>query len=120
MEDYLRSDVLGASEDPNVTPLFRHADGSAVSGDDLHKFVKLAAEAIGLKPEHFGGHSLRIGGATVALACESGNKYSVQVLGMWLGESVKLYTRPTMEMLSTLLLEMMRKKETRATATLDK
>ena len=63
---------------------------------------------------------MRIGGATVALACESGNKYSVQVLGMWLGESVKLYTRPTMEMLSTLLLEMMRKKETRATATLDK
>jgi hypothetical protein len=95
--------------------LFRHADDSTVSGEDLHKFVKLSVEAIGLKKEHYGGHSLRIGGATAALACSGGDEFSVKVLGMWMGESVRLYTRPTMEMMSELLLEMMRKKQTTPT-----
>ena len=36
----------------------------------------------------------------------------VKVMGMWVSQSVQLYTRPTMNMMSDLLLEMMRKKET--------
>jgi hypothetical protein len=119
LEDYMASAPLPRGEDPNQVPLFRHGDGSAVSGDDLNKFVKLAAEGIGLNPEHFSGHSLRIGGATAALACDSGNEYCVKIMGMWIGDSVQLYTRPTMEMLKKLLLEMMRKKKTVATSTLD-
>ena len=115
LEAYFASDPLGEGEDPNVTPLFRHENGSAVSGDDIHKFVKLAATNIGLDAKLYGGHSLRIGGATAALASASGDKYSVQVLGMWMGESVRLYTRPTMSMLSVLLLEMMRSKQTTTT-----
>jgi hypothetical protein len=118
LEDYLTSDPLSGGADPNSSPLFRHADGRSLSGDDIHKFVKVAMENIGLRPEHFGGHSLRIGGATAALACRSGDKYTVKVLGMWMGESEQLYTRPTMEMLSVLLLEMMRKRETVAVSTL--
>ena len=118
LEEYLTSDPIKTGEDPNVIPLFRHGDGTAVSGHDIHCFVKLAARTIGLDADLYGGHSLRIGGATAALACASGDKYSVQVLGMWAGESVMLYTRPTMDMLSVLLLEMMRKKETVATATI--
>jgi len=118
LEDYMVSAPLKEGQDPNVTALFRHEDESAVSGDDLSKFVKVAARAIGLEAEYYSGHSLRIGGATAALACKSGNEYSVKVLGMWVGEAVQLYTRPTIEMIKTLLLEMMRKKRTAATSTL--
>ena len=118
LEDYLRHDPLAEGGDPNSCPLFMHGDGSAVCGDDIHKFVKQVTACIGLNANYFGGHSLRIGGATAALACDSGNKYTVKVLGMWVGESIQLYTRPTMEMLSVLLLEMMRKKKTDATSTL--
>jgi hypothetical protein len=88
LEDYMASAPLARSEDPNQVPLFRHADGSAESGDDLKKFVKLAAEGVGLNPEHFSGHSLRIDGATAALACDSGNEYCVKIMGMWVGDSV--------------------------------
>ena len=52
------------------------------------------------------------------MACNSSNKYTVKVLGMRVGESVQLYTRPTMEMLSVLLLEMMRSTKTVAINTL--
>ena len=118
LESYMASSPLGEAEDPTSTALFRHEDGSAVSGDDLTKFVKIAARTIGLEPDYYSGHSLRIGGATAALACKSGDEYSVKVLGMWVGEAVQLYTRPTIEMIKTLLLEMMRKKTTSATSTL--
>ena len=118
LESYMASTPIREGEDPTSTALFRHEDGSAVSGDDLTKFVKIAAKAIGLEPDYYSGHSLRIGGATAALACKSGDEYSVKVLGMWVGEAVQLYTRPTIEMIKTLLLEMMRKKKTTATSTL--
>ena len=118
LEDCLESDPLEKGADPNSCPLFRHTNGASLSGDDIHKLIKAAMENIGLKPEHFGGHSLRIGGATAALACNSGDKYTVKVLGMWVGESVQLHTRPTMEMLSVLLLEIMRSTKTVAVSTL--
>ena len=88
LEDYLEGDPLERGADPNSCPLFRHTDGTSLSGDDIHKFIKAAMENIGLKPGHFGGHSLRIGGATAALACSSGDKYTVKVLGMWVDESM--------------------------------
>ena len=118
LEDYLACDPLERGADPNSCPLFRHTYGTSLSGDDIHKLAKAAVNIIGMKPEHYGGHSLRIGGATAALACNSGDKYMVKVLGMWVGESVQLYTRSTMEMLSVLLLEMMRNKKTVAMSTL--
>lgn len=46
LEDYFSIDVIQEWEDPNVIPLFRHEDGTAVSGDDKHRFVKLATESI--------------------------------------------------------------------------
>ena len=44
---------------------------------------------------HYGTHSLRIGGATLAMACPGASEYSVKMLGYWAGDSVRLYTRPT-------------------------
>jgi hypothetical protein len=120
LEDYMASAPLARGGDPNQVPLFRHRDGSAVSGDDLSKFVKLAAEGIGLNPEYFSRHILRIDGAKAVLACDSGNKYCVKIMGMWVGDSVQLYTRPTIEMLKKLLFEMMRKNKTVATSALDR
>ena len=112
IEDYLAADPLDAGDDPSTTPLFRHTNGSAVSRDDIHQFVKVMTRTIGLRPEHFGGHSFRIGGATAALSCEAGDKFTVQVMGMWLGDSVSLYTRPTMTMIKGLLKQMMSNTET--------
>jgi len=112
LEDYLTADPLRVDEDPTTTPLFRHQDGSAVSRADIHSFVKIMTKETGLKPENYGGHSFRIGGATAALCCEAGDKYTVQVMGMWLGDSVGLYTRPTVSMIKVLLKQMMSSTET--------
>jgi hypothetical protein len=112
LEDYLSVDPLQAADDPTTTPLFRHANGSAVSRADIHTFVKVMTKEIGLKPENYRGHSFRIGGATAALCCEAGDKYTVQVMGMWLGDSVGLYTRPTVAMIKVLLRQMMGSTET--------
>ena len=115
LEDYLAADPLCASDDPARTPLFRHRDGSATSRADTSKFVKLMIKAIELNPDHYGGHRFRIGGATAALSCEAGDEYTVKVMGMWLVDSVSLYTRPTMTMVASLLVEMMSKSETLVT-----
>jgi hypothetical protein len=113
---------LGEDEDPTSTALFRHKDGSAVSGDDLTKFVKAGYTATGLELDYYSGHRLRIGGDTAALECKSGDERVQRKgercweLGVWVGEAVQLYTQPTIEMIKTLLLEMMRKKRTTATS----
>ena len=62
--------------------------------------------------------SRRIGGTTATLACNCGDKYTIKVLDMWVGEYVHLHTRTTMEILSVLLLEMMRSTKTVTVSTL--
>eukprot|EP00966_Prymnesium_polylepis_P043792 1014942-Prymnesium_polylepis.1 len=49
-------------------PLFRNARGEAIMRRDVARIVKALMQAIGLDPAHYGAHSLRIGGATAALA----------------------------------------------------
>ena len=50
------------------TPLFRHASGEAFRREEVAAVVKRLMASIGLDPNRFGAHSLRIGGATAALA----------------------------------------------------
>ena len=50
------------------TPLFRHASGEAFRREEVAATVKRLMASIGLDPAVFGAHSLRIGGATAALA----------------------------------------------------
>ena len=51
-----------------TTPLFRRAHGTAVTIGELRRVIKTLMERVGLDPRRFGAHSLRIGGATAALA----------------------------------------------------
>ena len=48
-------------------PLFRHG-GAAFTVEGVRAMVKAMMASIGLDPARFGAHSLRIGGATAALA----------------------------------------------------
>ena len=50
------------------TPLFRGADGAAFSTARIRGLVKWMVAADGGDPALYGAHSLRIGGATAALA----------------------------------------------------
>ena len=110
---YISLDPTNKGENRRRTPLFRHKNGKSVSTKDVVKFLKREVAAIGLDPDHYSGHSVRIGGATAALSCPSGDEYTVKVMGYWLGEAVRLYTRPTREMVTALQREMMRSRHTR-------
>ena len=79
----------------------------------LHSGAPNKLSAVGLNAAHYGVHSLRIGGATAALSCPDGYKYTVKVMGYWLGDTVRLYTRPTREMVVALQRQMMRTQHTR-------
>ena len=69
--------------------------------------------AIGLDPGPYSGHSVRIGRASAALSCPSGDEYTVKVMGYWLGEALLLYTKPTREMVTALQRELIRSRHTR-------
>jgi hypothetical protein len=64
---YISLDPLNKGENRRRTPLFRHKNGKSVSTKDVVKFLKRKVAAIGLDPNHYSGHSVRIGGATAAL-----------------------------------------------------
>ena len=85
-----------------TTPLFRRHDGEVFTTRDLYDNVKAMTKAIGLDPRYYGAHSLRIGGATAALACAGGSEVVVKVLGYWVSEAVRIYTKPTRDMVCAL------------------
>jgi hypothetical protein len=51
-----------------TTPLFRLANGQPVRTGDVRECVRALMRRIGCDPLQFGAHSLRIGGATAAMA----------------------------------------------------
>jgi hypothetical protein len=51
-------------------PLFRHASGHLVTQRQVVTQIKRTAEEMGLNPDWFAGHSLRIGGATKMTAAD--------------------------------------------------
>ena len=117
MEEYLeemRRDCRCAIGEEKSTPLFVRRDGKTTTTSDLYALVKACTEAIGLDKSKYATHSLRIGGATAALACDLGNEYVCGVLGYWVqnSEAMRLYTRPTEENMIPLLREMANKTKT--------
>ena len=78
-------------------PLFHRGDGIPITGPELLKTLRTLLSSAGENPAHFGTHSLRIGGATLAMSCPGATEYTVKMLGYWAGDSVRLYTRPTRE-----------------------
>jgi hypothetical protein len=86
---------------PNVmrktTPLFRRvSDGKAYTVPELGKLVKALMQSVGCNPAHFGAHSLRIGGATAALAAGVPPEV-IRALGRWDSEVYEIYMHLTKE-----------------------
>ena len=78
------------------TPLFCIAGGEAITRRDVASMVKALMQAIGLDPARFGAHSLRIGGATAALAAGVPPTL-IRVAGRWASDVFEIYTRLSME-----------------------
>jgi hypothetical protein len=75
-----------------VTPLFRRQRNEAFTTTFVRTVVRYLVSAVGLEPSLYGGHSLRIGGATAALA--AGLSASViRVMGRWDSDVFELYAR---------------------------
>ena len=85
-----------AEEDRAQTPLFCHADGTAFRREDVAAVVKQLMASIGLDPAMFGAHSLRIGGATAALAAGVSPSL-IRVLGRWSSDVYEVYCRLSLE-----------------------
>ena len=79
-----------------ATPMFRKADGSAFTTDDIRNIVRQLAVALGVNPEEFGAHSLRIGGAT-ALFAAGADPMVIRTMGRWSSDCYRLYVRACFE-----------------------
>lgn len=77
-------------------PLFCHMDGSAFDVREVRDMVKLCMQAVGLDPALFGAHSLRIGGATAALAAGVPPSM-IRLMGRWSSDVYEIYCRMSLQ-----------------------
>ena len=75
-----------------TTPLFRNADGSPIRTLELRGMVKTLMRRLGQPEKLFGAHSLRIGGATAALAAGVSPSL-IRLLGRGSSDVYEIYTR---------------------------
>ena len=80
-----------AEADRASTPLFRRG-GAAIRVREVRDMVKVLMSRLGLDPARFGAHSLRIGGATAALAAGL-SPAAIRAAGRWSSEVYQLYCR---------------------------
>ena len=74
------------------TPLFRDQYGQALTGVNMRRWIQMAMGALGLDAQHFGLHSLRIGGAT-ALFVAGADPLVIRTMGRWSSDCYRLYVR---------------------------
>jgi hypothetical protein len=74
-----------------ITPLFCKG-GRAISVREIRGMVQELMRRLGLEPRRFGAHSLRIGGATAALAAGM-NPATIRAAGRWSSEVYRIYCR---------------------------
>eukprot|EP00974_Lingulodinium_polyedra_P011999 1158636-Lingulodinium_polyedra.AAC.1 len=77
-------------------PLFRWTDGDMVLREDLQRALERAAEAVGLPPQRFRSHSLRVGGAS-ALLHATRQFDLVKRFGRWSSDAVHVYLHDSAE-----------------------
>jgi hypothetical protein len=77
-------------------PLFCHATGAPITTAEVRAMVKAVMAAAGRDPAIFGGHSLRIGGATAALAAGVAPNL-IRLMGRWQSDVYELYCRMSVE-----------------------
>ena len=92
LERYFEMDPV-SDEEAATTPLFRDAQG-AFSRGRVAKVVKALMASLGLDSARFGAHSLRIGGATAALAAGVPPAV-IRITGRWASDVWLLYARLT-------------------------
>ena len=71
-------------------------DGSGFTVAQVRDMVKSCMEAAGQPPERYGAHSLRIGGATAALAAGVSPQL-IRLMGRWSSDIYELYCRQSRE-----------------------
>ena len=76
--------------------LFCWPDGSPLTVDQLRDLVKALMQSIGLDPARYGAHSLRIGGATAALAAGVSPQL-IRLMGRWSSDIYQIYCRMSMQ-----------------------
>ena len=95
--EMFQRDPLKKGERPDQRPLFRNtATGAAFKVSDVRSVVKWMMAKMGLDPKRFGAHSLRIGGATAALAAGV-SPAQIRLLGRWSSDVAELYMRMTQQ-----------------------
>ena len=77
-------------------PLFCWPNGSGITVAELRVEVRAVMEAAGLDSSLFGAHSLRIGGATAALAAGV-QPALIRLMGRWSSDVYEIYTRMSLE-----------------------
>ena len=77
-------------------PLFCHADGSSITVDEVRDAVRRCMTAAGRDPALFGAHSLRIGGATAALAAGVSPQL-IRLMGRWSSDVYEIYCRMSVQ-----------------------
>lgn len=73
-------------------PLFQLSSGLPLARSDLTTFLSMLLRLVGLDPQHYSGHSFRIGGATSATIAGL-NDYEIKLLGRWSSDCYKRYIR---------------------------
>jgi hypothetical protein len=81
-----------ATEDAAATPLFRRAGGAAIRTRETRQVVKALMAMLGLDARRFGAHSLRIGGASAALAAGL-PPAAIRAAGRWASDVYEIYCR---------------------------
>ena len=72
------------------SPLFRWSSGAVLKRTEIQLLLQRAAQGVGLPPERFLSHSLRIGGAT-ALYQATADIELVKRMGRWSSSTVQRY-----------------------------
>ena len=72
--------------------LFCHPSGKAITTVEVRSMVRRVMEAAGRNPAVYGGHSLRIGGATAAHAANIPPSL-IRLMGRWSSDIYEIYCR---------------------------
>ena len=94
MRHMIELDPVPKSEE-EFTPLFRRM-GRAIKVRETRSMVQKLMSRLGLDPKRFGAHSLRIGGATAALAAGM-SPAAIRAAGRWSSDVYRIYCRLSRE-----------------------
>ena len=76
--------------------MFCRMDGTAITTDEVRAMVRRVMQAADQDPSRYGGHSLRIGGATAAHAANISPQL-IRLMGRWSSNIYEIYCRLSLE-----------------------